>query len=577
MRTRHYLAGFGSLLASTTLAAFFLAVPDAALSDACSAEVKVEWMGEEEEVISANEYGCKRHLDAASTDKPTLDVTDVPVSAVRLNNQQVIMTAGNTHSFFFIGANLNDVGRNTLNACGQECPSLLKPNLKQDNPALHRQKTYILGLKWMPNENNQLAIGAGTYSGTTGNNLISLIHSEYHGEKAHVSGNVLTNHACHPDNWPTTATDRRMRYCWYTSTLFARHTFDAAGLPTVSVFPQATTTLNGVQQTHPRFVIGAPPVTYAHNELRRGVGMPKGIWGYHESNASPAYARRFYVFGAAGDIAGSAASINAEDPNDNLGLPVPSGARATAVQSIGQCLYQKGAKTAQTWKAWNGDRTTPLFNKDHASAYTSADGTTYPETPRSRDANGNPEHCNQVVPGNMTSVRWVESKNMYLATFDRRDPTSDLTIETLRQITYRWSSNLIDWGPEHVLLPNPVSNPPSTNPTLNMPKVWTMKTAPARCESSRLYHSILDPDSPDVNFDTIKDDRGANNVNVDDTLYIYWVRLHSSGDLGHVVDTNEESFEAAPRGQTKRCTFANHRRSIVRAKIKIHDASGTAP
>jgi hypothetical protein len=174
--------------------------------------------GEPERVIAAEDMDC-----VGDRTEEGLDVTDVPVTAFRRADGQVVLLTGNSNGFHLVGPTVEKARR-------QNCDRLLA-SARNADPSLYRDKEWVLALH-----------------SPGGNTVWGFVHNEYHGETHGERDCVLR-----PSN---------LRECWMSSVTWVRS--DDGGRTFVR--PPA-----------PRNLVISLPFEYKPGMRRAGVGMPKVV------------------------------------------------------------------------------------------------------------------------------------------------------------------------------------------------------------------------------------------------------------------------------------------------------------
>jgi hypothetical protein len=176
----------------------------------------------------------------------------------------------------------------------------------------------------------------------------------------------------------------------------------------------------------PANVVLSLPYPYAPKMKRAGVFMPKVVGG-QDGNT--------YVFATYGD--------------------------RNRDSKPGQCLARGSGESAGNWEIWNGNK----FEAVDPSPYGC-----------SGKCLGRIQECTSVIPNNIFSIKYIPSKQMYVAVGVRRN-----------EVIYRFSSDLVSWSPLKVLMSTAVKS------------LWKEGDPPPSW-----YFSLLDPSSSSRNFDTLE-------------------------------------------------------------------------
>jgi hypothetical protein len=180
--------------------------------------VQLSITGPEETVIAADRMTCR-----LPSEQRAIDVTDIPPTAYRRDDGQVLLLAGNRQNFYLQGPSLDEVSRTA-------CHSLLTPAPRSD-PAAFQDNEWLSALY--------------SFDGKT---VLGFVHNEYHGEEHGHAGCKVTN--------------RRNRECWYASTTLV-------------------VSRNGGQSFErpppPGNVVAALPYRFSDTLLRTGTGAPKVV------------------------------------------------------------------------------------------------------------------------------------------------------------------------------------------------------------------------------------------------------------------------------------------------------------
>lgn len=143
-------------------------------------------------------------------------------------------------------------------------------------------------------------------------------------------------------------------------------------------------------------------------------------------------------------------------------------------KAIGQCVLRGSGSAIDDWQIWNGSR----FTKSPGSPY------------RKNFKIGTP-YCKPVLASNVMSIKYLPRYKLYVA----------LAVERLK-VVYRFSSDLINWGPARQLMKA-------------RPFGWWRPGKPG----PKWYFSLLDPESSSRNFDTLER-----------RPYIYYVKARTKGN-----------------------------------------------
>lgn len=318
--------------------------------------------GAPEIVIPAEQMNCGA---ARRTDIPNM-----PPSAYRRGDGQVVMLAGNRSNFIFAGPTLDRVRR-------PNCEQLLKLTGDPD-PSHFQDQEYLLGVVPL-----------------AGGQAIGVVHDEYHGDY-------------HGDADCRGGGEDKL--CWYAATTLVT---SRDGGRTFQRPPQGQN------------VLAAPPARY-----QPGVGRV--------SASAPKLIRR----------------------GDYLYTMVASADRNRGRPGV-QCLLRASVSSPLVWRAWDGRG----FNLAMGSPY----------------ANPDRADCTGVVRGNVSAVKWVPSKNLYV-----------LTTMSREEVRYQTSPDLIRWSAPASLYDVPAR-------TAGREPVGDREDG----GHTEWYFSILDPASPSPSFDTI--------------------------------------------------------------------------
>jgi hypothetical protein len=186
----------------------------------------------------------------------------------------------------------------------------------------------------------------------------------------------------------------------------------------------------------PANVVLSLPYPYAAHMKRAGVFMPKVVGGQDG---------KVYVF------------ASFADRNRDIAL--------------GQCVARGTGDSTGGWEVWNG------------SKFEAVDPSPYGCFGKCKGRVGD---CTTVIPNNMFSIKYIPSRQLYVAVGVRRD-----------DVIYRFSSDLVSWSPLKVLMP------------MSVFPLWKKGDPPPNW-----YFSLLDPKSSSRNFDTLED-----------SPYLYFVRF----------------------------------------------------
>jgi hypothetical protein len=129
---------------------------------------------------------------------------------------------------------------------------------------------------------------------------------------------------------------------------------------------------------------------------------------------------------------------------------------------VGQCLFRGAGDSVAGWEMWDGSG----FKRFDSNPYACSGACT-----------GNRSTCQPVIDDNVFSVRYIPSKQLYVALGFRRN-----------QVIYRYSKDLVNWSERKVLLDSPMFTQ------------WRQSDG----GRPQWYYSLLDPTSSSRNFDTLE-------------------------------------------------------------------------